>query len=208
LRIRRLRGGAAKEDAMAEVRNRRQSLLIDKKFQSKFIAVGLTTLIALGLGFGILWFASFANQPAAEQVGGHNGSFTLGVVLLLVLILVLVIVTVMYGLRFSHRVVGPIFAFNRHLNWVKEGNYSRDLKLREGDEFVNLAITFNAMQSSLRRRAREDLEIVDRLQKMVAEVGSSVKSERFDPSAIGSVLNEATRELSGVKKRNEGLLAS
>jgi methyl-accepting chemotaxis protein len=192
---------------MAEVHNRRRSLLIDKKFQSKFIAVGLATTVALVLGIFILWFSSHTGQPAEPAGGAPSPTLTPGFVILLIFILVLVIVTVMYGLRFSHRVVGPIFAFNRHMNWIREGNFTRDLKLREGDEFEHLAETFNAMQSSLRRRTRDDLEALMRIQKMIDELADAMKTASFDAASAATLVEAIKAEFAAQRKRQEGLLA-
>ncbi|MCZ7585937.1 MAG: HAMP domain-containing protein [Deltaproteobacteria bacterium] len=191
---------------MAEVHNRRRGLLIDKRFQSKFIALGIVLVVSLAVGAFVVWSVSLSGVPSAAQDGGAD-PFTRGIVGLLILILLLVIVTILYGLRFSHRIVGPVFAFNRHMNWVREGNYTRDLRLRKGDEFQNLANSFNAMQNALRKRTRVDLESLERCEKLVAELKAAAGSGSVDAQAAGSLVAEMEKVLADLRKRSEGLLA-
>ncbi|MCC6157660.1 MAG: hypothetical protein IT350_06370 [Deltaproteobacteria bacterium] len=183
---------------MAEVTNRRSGYFIDRPFQGKFIAVGLAGLATLAVGSLVLWGSQMSS--ATQMSPGAQSGISVEVVMLLVLILALVVVTVMFGLRFSHRIIGPIYAFNRHLNWIREGNYSRDLKLRQGDEFQNLMTTFNATQSALRRRTRENIETLDRALRALTEL------EHAAPDAK-PVAEELRREIAEVKKREESVLA-
>ncbi|MCB1152577.1 MAG: hypothetical protein H6684_05490 [Deltaproteobacteria bacterium] len=191
---------------MSQVQNRRRGKLIDKRFQVKFVAMAVSVLVTLALGFLVLWSAS---GPAAKAgtPAPQGESSSLALLGLLVLTLLLVMVTVIFGIRFSHRIVGPIYAFNRNMNWVKEGNYTRDLKLRDGDEFQNLAITFNAMQSALRRRTRDDLDTVERVQSTLTEVKSAAQSGDYDGAELLRALEALDKDLVEMHKRNEKLLA-
>ncbi len=190
---------------MAEASNRRRGLFIDKGFQSRFIGLALVLIVTISIGSLVLWFSSAASRSAAEQIA-DKGSISFGIVLLFILILVLVIATVVYGLRFSHRIVGPVYAFNRHLNWIKEGNYTRDIKLRDKDEFLSLAQTFNAMQSTLRRRSRSHLETMERMQSMIDEIKTSLDAETIDMQTASSAIESLAKEVNETHKLSEGLL--
>lgn len=189
---------------MAEVSNRRHGLFIDKRFQSKFIAVVVVLTVAVAAGAFVLWFASSAGGTAG---GAQRQLGDLALVMLLVMILLLVIATVFFGLRFSHRIVGPVYAINRHLNWIREGSYTRDLQLRKKDEFQNLAQTLNAMQAALRRRARSDLEALERVDRVIAEIKSSLDGGDIDNQAARSAIDSLSKEVAEIRKRDEGFLA-
>ena len=191
---------------MAEVSNRRHGLFIDRKFQSRFIGLALVLIVTISIGSLVLWLSSAASRSAAAQVG-EAGGVSFGIILLFILILVLVIATVYYGLRFSHRIVGPVYAFNRHLNWIREGNYTRDIKLRTKDEFQTLAQTFNSMQSTLRRRSRTQLEMIERMRKLMDEIQVSLDAETIDIQAASSAIDALAKEVGEMHKMNEGLLA-
>ncbi|MBZ0270518.1 HAMP domain-containing protein [bacterium] len=189
---------------MAEVRNRRRGLLIDKKLQGKMIGTAVVLLVAALVGFLVVGYASWSTKGVISQAPAGQAS-SAPLIGIAVVVLILILAIVWYGLHFSHRIVGPVFAFNRHLNWVREGNLTRDLKLRDGDEFQSLAQSFNAMQSSLRRRVREDLEAVERVQKLVTQLAEAAKAG--DTNAA-SVFESMEKELAEVRRRQEGLLAS
>ncbi len=190
---------------MAEVSNRRQGIFIDKQFQGKLIAVALVLIVTVSVGFFILWISSAASRAASSQTGEATGVMGAGIVILLLLILLLVVATVVMGLRFSHRIVGPIYAINRHLNWVREGNYTRDLQLRDKDEFQNLGATMNAMQSALRRRTRLELESIARVETLLTDMKSALDANAADGAA--TAVDALAKELADMKKRHEGLLA-
>ncbi len=192
---------------MAEVSNRRHGLFIDKGFQSRFIGLALVLIVTISIGSLVLWVSSATSRGASVQAQTGGGGVSFGIILLFILILILVIATVYYGLRFSHRIVGPVYAFNRHLNWIREGNYTRDIKLRNKDEFQNLAQTFNTMQSMLRRRSRSQMESMDRMRKMVDEIRASLNSDTIDMQAASSAIDALAKEVGEVHKLNEGLLA-
>lgn len=56
------------------------------------------------------------------------------------------------GMGFSHRVAGPIFALRRTIRELSEGKDAR-LKLRQGDQFTDLADEFNSLVSQLKQKS-------------------------------------------------------
>lgn len=54
--------------------------------------------------------------------------------------------------RFSHRLVGPLFRLRRLMRAVAAGETVRPLKLREGDFLTDLADDFNKMLEALQRQ--------------------------------------------------------
>lgn len=185
---------------MADMTNRRRGYWVDTRFQGKMIGLVLAVLVTLAIGTLVLWGSSMKHlKTMAPGAGGVSAE----IVVLVLLIMGLVVITVAYGLRFSHRIIGPIYAFNRHLNWIKEGNYTRDLKLRQYDEFQNLQQTFNAMQSVLRRRSRENLEALERLHSLTADLRGAQGSEN-----LTTVVDGLEAEIGQLKRKEEGLLAS
>ena len=55
-------------------------------------------------------------------------------------------------LFYSHRIVGPIYHLQKHLEKMIEGNYKEKLKFRKNDEFQYLAETVNRLQEKLLER--------------------------------------------------------
>jgi hypothetical protein len=56
------------------------------------------------------------------------------------------------AVRFSHRVVGPIYRFQQAIKALAEGRSVRPVKLRQGDYLTEFQDDFNAMLSTLQRQ--------------------------------------------------------
>ena len=53
-------------------------------------------------------------------------------------------------LAYSHRLLGPIVAFRRHLEALKNGDYGARIQLRKGDPFTDVADDMNELTAMLR----------------------------------------------------------
>ncbi|MCU0609825.1 MAG: hypothetical protein MUF22_08690 [Chitinispirillaceae bacterium] len=62
---------------------------------------------------------------------------------------------VMMTIFFSHKVAGPIYRFECFCHDIIEGRYSGRIKLRNGDELVNLAGLLNAANDATRQRIND-----------------------------------------------------
>jgi signal transduction histidine kinase len=50
---------------------------------------------------------------------------------------------------YTHRMVGPVVAFSRHVKELAQGNYASRVKLRKGDAFQTFADELNALAEGL-----------------------------------------------------------
>lgn len=53
-------------------------------------------------------------------------------------------------LAYSHRLLGPVVAFRRHLEALKNGDYGARIQLRKGDPFTDVAEDLNDLTTILR----------------------------------------------------------
>jgi hypothetical protein len=65
--------------------------------------------------------------------------------------LVFIVSTVFVSVVYTHRLVGPTFAFRRHLKALREGRYEVRTALRKDDAFVEVADELNALSETLER---------------------------------------------------------
>ncbi len=154
---------------MSAARERRRRYLVDKRFQIRYVLLAVLIFIlciAIGVALTSIGFKSLygpTEEGGAERV--NRVSFLFWIVLLAVLILLVVVG--FYGVRMSHRIAGPIYAFSRHLGLVRQGIYYEDVQLRKGDEFRSLANSLNSCLEALREREREAIaKLEDLAQRM------------------------------------------
>jgi signal transduction histidine kinase len=63
-------------------------------------------------------------------------------------------ITVAVSVFFTHRLVGPTYAFRRHIRELKNGNYGSRVVLRKGDAFQEVAEDLNDLAVTLEQVRR------------------------------------------------------
>jgi nitrogen fixation/metabolism regulation signal transduction histidine kinase len=61
-----------------------------------------------------------------------------------------IVVTILY----THKLIGPTIAFQRHVRMIAEGKFSHRTVLRKGDAFVELAEDLNKLSALLEHREK------------------------------------------------------
>ena len=67
-------------------------------------------------------------------------------------IFVFLVANIVVSILFTHRLVGPTFAFRRHIRSLAEGNYQVRTFLRKGDAFIEVADELNNLAEVLEKR--------------------------------------------------------
>lgn len=71
---------------------------------------------------------------------------------LVVLTVIFVVGTVVVSILYTHRLVGPTFAFRRHIRSLREGRYEVRTALRRHDAFKEVADDLNALAEHLQQQ--------------------------------------------------------
>ena len=128
--------------------NRRRQYLVDRKFQ-----LGVMARLIAALTFAFAFYVGLVYiVPDSNQLDGMSGTaarslilrlcFAFFVVSLLSLALVAVVLT--------HRITGPAMVLRRAVAGMREGDFTRRLKLREKDYLKELADELLALQTQLK----------------------------------------------------------
>lgn len=70
---------------------------------------------------------------------------------------------VIVTLLVSHKIAGPMFRFEKDLEEIAQGDLQKTIKIRDGDQFENVAINLNEMVSKLNGKLSEVQQELDRL---------------------------------------------
>ena len=176
--------------------NRRRRYFIDKRIQTRMVAITVFFVLLVGV-LAIVIF------PQAND--WQNKLLIAGFVIAIVAISIFII---MYGIRITHRIVGPIVAFNRHIAMVRDGHYKKDLHLRKKDEFQNLAISFNSMLTRIRERTRDTIEFCDAMQNEVDAVSRQLQSSDVAGETSFQAVGRLKDRINSFKEEQEKLLES
>ena len=142
--------------------NRRRTYLINPRFQWRFIgfmaAVSLLAILMLFVS-NILFFREMRQEALAAGLTIDNPYFDFldeqrsalyrmyfgvsGVVFVVMMGL---------GIRYSHRIAGPLHQLNNKMTSIANGGDLSPIAFRKHDEFVELAMSFDAMVDTLKKR--------------------------------------------------------
>ena len=137
--------------------------LLQPSLQLKFpiYAVLLTILFlvsvtsVLYLAFGNLFLEILEESPWSNYHSNaiqNQASAAISVVL--VCTLAYAILVVIFSVILTHRLVGPIVAFERQIKAFKQGSFSARTTLRKHDEFKNIARELNELGEILEENSR------------------------------------------------------
>lgn len=191
-------------------RRKLRNFLIDSKVQLRItlVMVALSSVLTAILGF--FWYgeirrASDMIRVNAISVLGSDAARQLETELLqqdhqrlVVLVgfaLLLGLLIAGYGIVMTHKLAGPLYKINRHMNDVAEGRLYKLWGLRRGDQLQEFFQSFDRMHGALRERVEEDMKLLNRVVAGIESGGDLpglVPSLREALVAKGESLREAS----------------
>ena len=132
---------------------RRKNRLINKRFQYKYalILTGVTALAFLMFVIPSITIApELVETLDTERQLLFTGFFALFSICSISLFII--------GVVLTHKIAGPVFAFERCMQNLIHGKFNTELNLRENDELQELAFIFNEFKEFLVSKERDELE--------------------------------------------------
>lgn len=140
--------------------NSRKVYWINRKFQLKYCLI----LMAVGLGLtliSLVFSYTYLRVTISELVGNNqfllNKFLTPFVITFGIICVAFCSALFAVGRLISHRIAGPLFAFEKFLTETLEGK-DRGLKLRTGDEFKHLEELAEKIRIELRKRPMAEIK--------------------------------------------------
>lgn len=97
---------------------------------------------------------------------------------------------IVVGLYFSHKLAGPIYRFKLELQRLADGQPTRTIRLRQGDDFQDVA---QAMNRALERLQGDEMALLERLEtaeQRFAETRRAVRDHLEDPQKLRQILTK------------------
>ena len=135
---------------------KRRQYLVDRTYQLRFVTRLFLLLLSIAAitslaSSGLLWknMYSLDSNPALLTSALIAVSVTI-----LIELLIAVPIVIFFGIRYTHRVVGPMKRLKQMLEAIGNGDFSQRITLRPGDVLQDLAKAINAMAERLQRLPR------------------------------------------------------
>jgi signal transduction histidine kinase len=103
------------------------------------------------------------------------------------------------GLLFSHKIAGPVYRIEKTLGDISKGNLGLKIRLRDGDELVDLAYTINNLVENFNKTIISDKDIVIKIEKDLEEIKRLASGQPCDCAKIEALTNslqQKSKELS------------
>ncbi|PJC48342.1 MAG: hypothetical protein CO035_04010 [Candidatus Omnitrophica bacterium CG_4_9_14_0_2_um_filter_42_8] len=183
---------------------RRRKYIIQRGLQFRYIGLvfGLALIASIVTGWTVFatgWY--FLGEKLASVYPQGRLIYVLratNIALIRNLLLVSPLIFIL-GLLFSHRIAGPVYRITKTLEEIIKGNLGLKIKLREGDELVDLAYMINNLTDNLNKAMITDKDIAIKIEKDLEEIKKLISSQPCDCAKIESIISsiqEKSKELS------------
>jgi len=186
---------------------KRRNYFINKAFQSEFI-LKFCGLVALGSAvFGVVLYVFSKNALTtsfenSRLVIKSTADYLLPGLLfggLIVAMLTALAASVIVMLM-THRIVGPMYRFEKYISDVGSGSLHSDLKIRKKDQFQNMVASLNKMTSDLKLGLVEVNEVSAKLDKLIEELSDSSNREILLREDIRRIVSELKKDKQNLSK--------
>ena len=183
---------------------RRRQYIIKKGLQFRYIGLvfGLALIASLVTGWTV--FATgwhFLGEKLASVYPQGRLIYVLRATNLALIRNLLFISPLIFilGLLFSHKIAGPVYRIEKTLGDISKGNLGLKIRLRDGDELVDLAYTINNLVENFNKTIISDKDIVIKIEKDLEEIKRLASGQPCDCAKIESLVNslqQRSKELS------------
>lgn len=183
---------------------RRRQYIIKKGLQFRYIGLvfGLALIASLVTGWTV--FATgwhFLGEKLASVYPQGRLIYVLRATNLALIRNLLFISPLIFilGLLFSHKIAGPVYRIEKTLGDISKGNLGLKIRLRDGDELVDLAYTINNLVENFNKTIISDKDIIIKIEKDLEEIKRLASGQPCDCAKIESLINslqQRSKELS------------
>jgi methyl-accepting chemotaxis protein len=150
---------------------KRSQVIIKNEFQQKLI---VSTLLITLITLNVIIMAAFMID---SMFGSDDLMFNVFNVSVAAMELVAVVIVYYVGRKISFHIAGPVYAIERTLKFMNEGNLAQTLKLRPGDHFVEVADEINNVILSYQQRLARVKAIVGEGSELSASQAQQLRDE-------------------------------
>jgi len=183
---------------------RRRQYIIKKGLQFRYIGLVFALALIASIVTGWTVFATgwhFLGEKLASVYPQGRLIYVLRVTNMALIRNLLLISPLIFilGLLFSHRIAGPVYRIGKTLEDISRGNLGLKIRLREGDELVDLADMINNLTENFNKTVTLDRDIAIKIEKDLEEIKGLASSQPCDCAKLAALitaLQEKSKELS------------
>ncbi len=169
-----------------KVKNRRRKLIISSGLQLRYVGGVLFAMLFVSLVVGYFIYQNIWNVLLNESRYNDWSPFLnavkdqtdrqifFGVAISIVLMMIV-------SVYMSHKIAGPLYRLKKCFRDVAKGDLSFEMRLRKGDELMDLVDDFNGMLRNLKGMVDTDRQKVRDIQKKIEETLVTINKPNIAP---------------------------
>lgn len=159
---------------------KRRKYIVKPKLQIKYLLILATIIIISSILIYYMFLDSLLNSPGMDQlsagaVKNFVRSYTSGFFWVTLIFMAIVLIESIF---YFHRLIGPIFFFEKVMAKLKEGDFSVTVHHRHKDETIELANSMNEAVANVRTAVAEDRKKIDSI-KVAIDSGETDKAKHL-----------------------------
>ena len=181
---------------------RRRNYFIKKKFQVNFtVKFLIIILIEAFLAAGLFLYMSKGTLTTgylgSELRIARTYDFFLPMLLLsnLIIVGISAVIGIAVLIFLSHRIAGPLYRFENILDAIKKGDLTQRFKLRENDQFVELANSINEHTDTLDKNMGHLKAGVMEFSQLTSKMQTAMASDPSANKELERLLQEMSKKL-------------
>ena len=148
---------------------KRRQYIVKPKLQIKYLLIFVTIIVVSSILIYYMFLDSLLNSPgmdhlSAGAIKNFIRSYTSGFFWVLLFFIAVVLIESIF---YFHRLIGPIFFFEKVMARLKEGDFSMNVHHRKKDETIQLANNMKTAIENVRAAVSEDRKKIELIKKAI-----------------------------------------
>ena len=159
---------------------KRRQYLVKPKLQIKYLLILAAIIVVSSILIYYMFLDSLLTSPgmvklSAGAVKNFIRSYTSGFFWAILGFMALVLIESIF---YFHRLIGPIYFFEKVMTKLKDGDFSISIHHRQKDETIELATSMNEAVTNVRNAVSEDRKKIDAI-KVAIDSGETDKAKHL-----------------------------
>lgn len=174
----------------------RRTYIVKPALQIKYLLYGLAgVLFAVACAYAVMHLSIIRSEDLSQLSQGELESVQSAMRVTLLWLTALLMVTLsLAGVVLFHRIIGPLYAVEKVLRMIADGDLTVYMPLRRGDELREVADAVEQMVGGIRRRLLHDKEHVLAVQNALRRAGDANPALKTELDAAAAKLDKVGQE--------------
>jgi len=174
----------------------RKSFFVKPKVLFKYVAYALVSVVVTSICVWIVMNLTIGSSEALENINDFEMRKLQAAMMVEFrwIVVILLVVIGIQSIMMFHRIIGPIYAFEKVIKEMGQGQLIRNFHLRHRDEFKDLATLVDGMSAAFIGFIKKDRDIVSGISVELDKLSAASNEDKKRISDIKVKLSQVTAD--------------